>query len=66
MRNGRFYYQSSVGEFLETDADTILGMIVRQDGFSSLQLTMRDSWREEIAILKQSLREFHDGLIVFE
>lgn len=66
MRNGRFYYQSSVGDFLETDTDTILGMIMRQDDFSSLQLEMRDSWEEEIAILKHSLHDVPDGLIVFE
>ena len=66
MRNGRFLLSEQCRRFSETDTDTILGMIMRQNDFSSLQLEMRDSWEEEIAILKHSLHDVPDGLIVFE
>ena len=66
MRNARFYYQADVSTFLASDPDAILGIMMRQDAFSSLKLTMRDSWKEEISILKESLHDFDDGLMIFE
>lgn len=66
MWKERFYYQSDVIPFLTNSTDTILGKIIRQDDYASLQLTQRKAWEEEIAILKHTLRGFDEGLIVFE
>lgn len=66
MSVDRFYYQSTIEEFLQRDKKTILGMIVANDTFSSLQSTQREAWIAQIDILKKVLAPFPDGLIVFE
>jgi hypothetical protein len=66
MREERFYFQSTIKDFLERDSATILGEIVRHDTFSSLQLTQREAWEEEVAMLKQCLCDFPEGSIIFE
>ncbi|MGE4453865.1 MAG: DUF2075 domain-containing protein [Sphaerochaeta sp.] len=66
MREERFYFQSTIKEFLRSDSDTILGAIVHRDSFTSLQLMQREAWVEEIAILKHCLKDIPEGHILFE
>ena len=66
MRNERFYYQSTIPDFLKTDNEKLLGLINGCDDFSTTQLTQRDSWQEEIIILKNLLSSYDKGTIIFE
>src|ERR1044072_8587270 len=60
----RDYYSSSITQFLDRSTDEILGMLTRNSGFA-VEPTQRDAWLEEIAILKNVLRNF-EGHIYFE
>lgn len=60
----RDYYSSSIAQFLDTSTDEILGTLTRNSGFT-VEPTQRDSWLEEIAILKTALRNL-DGQIYLE
>lgn len=60
----REYYSDSIASFLRTESDVILGILVRNNDFN-LEQTQRDSWLEEIVILKKALECF-EGSIYFE
>ena len=60
----RDYYSSSITQFLEISANEILGLLTRNSGFA-IEPTQSDAWLQEIAILKDVLRDF-DGRIYFE
>jgi hypothetical protein len=60
----RAYYSSSIEQFLIAPSDEILGTLTRNSGFA-VEPAQRDSWLEEIAILKDVLRS-SDGHIYFE
>ncbi|HHU89394.1 MAG: hypothetical protein PHU15_05765 [Sphaerochaetaceae bacterium] len=62
----RFYYQSTINEFLQKGDEEILGTIVARHDFSSLELTQRKAWGAQITILRKVLATLPDGLIVFE
>jgi hypothetical protein len=49
------YYQSPIADFIQKSASEILGEMTSNRNFS-LELTQRDAWEEEIAILKDQLR----------
>ena len=66
MRNERYYYQSSIYDFLKTDNDKLIGLINGSDDFSATMQTQRDTWQEEILILKNLLSPYKDGTVIFE
>jgi hypothetical protein len=59
----REYYSDSIANFLNTQAETLLGTLSIASG--STQQTQMHAWREEIKILREALR-FYDGSIYFE
>lgn len=61
----RAYYSSSVKDFLIKDQFTIFGEITSNDQFGADDL-QKNTWKEEIKILKNSLLNFKDGHILFE
>ncbi len=60
----REYYSDSIGNFLLTTPNEILGILAKNNDFS-LEQTQRDSWLEEINILQKVLSLF-EGAIYFE
>ena len=60
----RAYYSDSIPNFLESDVNTILGVLERSNDFT-LERTQLDAWIEEIQIL-QSVLEPYRGAIYFE
>lgn len=61
----RSYYEKSIREFMNDEEDRILGALTRNHEFSTEEL-LRNSWIEEIHILKNQLACFQDGDIFFE
>ena len=55
MQSLNAYYQSHIADFIQKSASEILGEMTSNRNFS-LELTQRDAWEEEIAILKDQLR----------
>jgi hypothetical protein len=60
----RAYYSDTITKFLHLASDEILGRITRNTEFAS-ETSQRDSWLEEISILKNAL-SCHHGSIYFE
>jgi hypothetical protein len=60
----RYYFESSVSNFLKTPDDEIIGRLVVNNEFDLVQ-TQRDAWIHEISILKKNLRK-HSGHILLE
>lgn len=60
----RFFYSSSISDFLKDSEDEILGILARNNEFS-LEQTQRDAWRKEIEILKDVLKDYK-GSVFFE
>jgi len=60
----RSYYSDSVTNFLQTTTEQILGALAQSNEFS-LETTQKESWVQEIKILKQVLNN-HVGKIFFE
>lgn len=61
----RAYYSNKVSNFLSSDDNQILGKILRKSCFSD-NLNQKKSWKEQIKILKNSLKNFHNAFIYFE
>lgn len=59
------YYEDSINKFLNKDIDNILGIINSNDSSSETKIQQKNSWIEEINILKRELKGF-DGRIIFE
>lgn len=53
----RAFYSASVESFLRSDADSILGGLTRNSGFT-IETTSRDAWVSEIQILQSQLRPY--------
>ena len=66
MRNLRSFYSSSIAEFLRQSAQEILGIIHANDISAETTIQQSNTWESEITILKDQLRAFSDGRIVFE
>lgn len=66
MRNSRYYYSSSLADFLYCSKDSILGSINNNDMSIETRIQQKNSWDQEIDILKDQLKEFTDGYIFFE
>ncbi len=62
------YYESTIVEFLERSQEAILGTIMGNDISAETRNLQRNTWKEEIAILKRELKDFDDsnGRILFE
>ncbi len=60
----RWHYGSTIGEFLVTSEQEILGKLVEKHAFS-LEQTQRNAWVEQISILKNTLGPYA-GRIYFE
>jgi len=57
----RAYYSDSIDIFLKKDTEKILGILESNNEYP-LELTARDAWYEEIAILKTVLKEYQGGI----
>ena len=60
----RFYFSSSISDFLCSNPDLIIGKLVQNHEFS-LEQTQRDAWYEQIKILQNELKGL-EGSIYFE
>jgi len=61
----RAYYESDLKDFLKQDDNFILGELVSNNQFA-LEDLQRNTWQEEIIILKNELAILDDGYIIFE
>lgn len=66
MRNLRAYYSASIAEFLQQSDREILGIIHANDISADTTIQQNNTWESEITILKDQLRNFSDGRIIFE
>ena len=63
---GRYFYHENIQNFLKDSNDSILGVMAHNNSFE-LGLEQRDSWIEEIKILKGVLEHINKkGDIIFE
>lgn len=63
----RFFYKSSITNFLKTPVDTIFGQMSRADEMDTAA-TQKYAWEQEIEIMKESLMPYNDedAWILFE
>ncbi len=61
----RYYYGSSVREFISQDEDAIFGSLAKFHSHDLEQL-QKNAWLDQIAILKTAINPFHSGHIFFE
>lgn len=54
MSTDRAYYSSSIEGFLSASPDSVLGEVTRSSGFA-IELTQRDAWLRQIAVLREHL-----------
>lgn len=68
MRRLNAYYESTIVEFLERPQEAILGTIMGNDISAETRNLQRNTWKEEIVILKRELQDFEEsnGRILFE
>ncbi len=66
MRNLRSYYSASIADFLQQSDREILGIIHANDISAETTIQQSNTWESEITILKDQLRAFSDGRIIFE
>lgn len=66
MRNLRSYYSATISDFLHQSDREILGIIHSNDKSSETTIQQSNTWESEIAILKDQLRSFSNGRIIFE
>lgn len=60
----RSYYSNSISNFLKANSDEIFGILVHASEFADM-IEQKDSWAEEIKILKEVLKPY-EGSIFFE
>jgi hypothetical protein len=60
----RFYFSSSISNFLNIHPDDIIGKLAQNNEFS-LEQSQRDAWNGEINILQTVLQQF-SGSVYFE
>ncbi len=66
MLNLRSYYSASIEDFLQQSDREILGIIHANDISAETTIQQSNTWEAEIAILKDQLRSFAEGRIIFE
>lgn len=59
------YYEDSISEFFSKDVDNILGIISSNDSSADTTIQQKNTWIQEINILKRELKGF-DGKVIFE
>lgn len=66
MRNLRSYYSAPIAEFLQQSSSEIIGIIHSNDISAETTNQQSNTWESEVQILKDQLRSFSDGRIIFE
>lgn len=66
MRNLRCYYSADITEFLNQSSEEIFGVINANNVSAETTIQQSNTWREEIAVLKDQLAGFDEGRIIFE
>ena len=66
MRNLRSYYSASIAEFLKQSGSEIIGIIHTNDISAETTIQQSNTWESEVQILKDQLRSFLEGRIIFE
>ena len=66
MRNLRSYYSASISDFLRQSTSEILGVIHSNDISAETTIQQSNTWETEVKILKEQLRTFEEGRIIFE
>ncbi|NLZ37371.1 MAG: DUF2075 domain-containing protein [Clostridiales bacterium] len=66
MRNLRAYYSAPVASFLSQSKSEIFGIIHANNISAETTIQQNNTWESEIQILKEQLRSFSDGRIIFE
>lgn len=66
MRNLRSYYSASIAEFLQQSNSEIMGTIHSNDISAETTIQQSNTWETEVQILKNQMRSFSDGRIIFE
>lgn len=66
MRNLRSYYSATINEFLLQSTNSILGIIHSNDTSAETTIQQSNTWKKEIEILKEQLKNFKEGRIIFE
>ncbi len=61
----RAYYMAPVSQFLDQSDNEVLGPL-NDGGTFAVEPTQRDAWKEQIALLRQVLAPYRDGLVAFE
>ena len=66
MRNLRRYYSATIAEFLRQSDSEILGIIHQNDISAETAIQQNNAWSDEVKILKDQLRNFSEGRVIFE
>ena len=66
MKNLRAYYSETIERFLSQSAAEILGTIHRNCISADVTIQQRNTWTQEIDILKRQLARLDEGRIIFE
>ena len=66
MRNLRRYYSSEIAEFLRQSDSEILGIIHQNNISAETAIQQDNAWQSEVKILKDQLRSFEEGRVIFE
>lgn len=66
MRNLRSYYSATIADFLRQSDREILGIIHANDISAETTIQQSNTWESEVQILKDQMRSFADGRIIFE
>lgn len=66
VRNSRAYYSATINDFLHQETNAILGTMYSNDSSAETTIQQRNSWEQEIEILKDQLANLGDGRVMFE
>ena len=66
MRNLRRYYSATIADFLQQSDSEILGIIHQNDISAETAIQQNNAWSDEVRILKDQLRNFSEGRVIFE
>lgn len=66
MHNPHSYYSATTDDFLRQSEKYILGVIHSNNSTTETTIQQSNTWVEEINILKQQLKNFSDGYLIFE
>lgn len=59
------YYNSTISNFCSTNESEVLGQLTEKHGFA-LEIQQKIAWQGQINLLKDELRDLHEGHIYFE